>query len=98
MLGWLHNGAAEDCPHGQAAVRAGLPGIEVLLLDATAGALLRIPWWMAHRGDEVGDRPSDALARAALGFAVGLPDYCTDAALDLQAGLVSCASNSLGMS
>lgn len=81
LVGWLDNGTDEESAQGQAAVRDGVQGIEVLLLDERAGEL-RLPPWM-----ELADRPleetvDDELARAALGCAVRLPERCTETALN----------------
>lgn len=81
LLGWLSDGTDEDSATGQAAVRDGLQGVEVLLLEERDGALY-LPHWLPRGSALLGDHPSDELARAALGCAVRLPDQCTDAAID----------------
>lgn len=84
LLGWLDAGADEESPLGQAAVRDGLQGIEVLLLES-AGDRLRIPPWLAAGDALLTDSPDGTLAQAALGCALRLPDWCTEAVLAASA-------------
>ncbi len=80
LLGWLDDGADEDSPSGQAAVRDGLQGIEVVLLVERDGSLF-LPSWMPESTTALATHPGEQSALAVLGCAVRLPDWCTDAAL-----------------
>lgn len=84
LLGWLDGGRDEESVDGQAAVRDGLQGVEVLLLERRGG-VLRIPSWMPAGGTVLDAYPDDGLARAALACAVRLPDYLTAAAQTAEA-------------
>lgn len=79
LFGLLSESRSDEGPRGQAAVRDGVQGVEVLLLTA-AGEDLRLPAWIGS-GQPLGAAPSGAAARAALGCAVRLPDWCTEQVL-----------------
>jgi len=80
LLGWLDDGIEdEQGASGQASVRDGVQGVEIVLLHDDGG--LRLPWWHADGGMRVDAAlPTDAVARGVLGCAVRLPDWCSPAA------------------
>lgn len=80
LLGWLDGGADEETAQGQAAVRDGLQGVEVLLLEEREGRL-HLPEWVTEGSQPLDGVPPERSALAALGCSVRLPDWCTDAAL-----------------
>jgi CRISPR-associated helicase Cas3/CRISPR-associated endonuclease Cas3-HD len=79
LMEWLDGGADEDSADGQAAVRDGVQGIEVVLLREREGALF-LPSWMPSSNTPVSGGADDDLALGVLGCAVRLPTWCTDAA------------------
>ncbi len=80
LLGWLGRSTDEQTAAGQAAVRDGTQGVEVLLLQDRDGAL-HLPEHVPYGGARVGSRPQEHVALAALGCAVRLPERCTRVAL-----------------
>jgi len=83
LLSWLHGGTEEESAAGQAAVRDGTQGVEVLLLQDRNGAL-HLPEHVPYGGTMLGGSPSEQMALAALGCAVRLPDRCTGSALGAE--------------
>lgn len=87
LMGWLDAGADEDSATGQAAVRDGVQGIEVVLLHEYDGALF-LPQWRPGSDTPLG-RPEDDLALAVLGCAVRLPGWSTESILTNKAVLTT---------
>jgi CRISPR-associated endonuclease/helicase Cas3 len=82
----------EDTPTGQAAVRDGVGGVDVLLVEAGPDGLA-LPAWAGDgpRAVSLEDAPAEAVARAALRCTVPVPEWLRRAALAELAALTPAA-------